>query len=48
MPCTKAASTERSKAAEWSFWATATPPKTLWRAAAAAVADSPDKWRRPR
>ena len=41
--------TERSSDAEWILWATATPPKTLWRtAAAAAVAGRPDRSRRPR
>ena len=43
MPCTKARCTDVSSAGEWSLWATATPPKTLWRTAAAAAAGRPDQ-----
>ena len=43
MPWTKAARTELSSSGERSFCATATPPKTLWRTAAAAAPDRPDE-----
>jgi hypothetical protein len=48
MPCTKAVRTDVSSAAEWIFWATATPPKTLCRTVAAAAAGRPDRCRRAR